>query len=107
MVYIMITSYYPGHKAEEVGKKYIEVRNTSKLKPSHAKRIVPVGVFSTADGFRITAIYDVKPGQLEDSIKILTESMLKFSEVEGYSYTMETLLSGSEAMPMIGMKMPE
>ena len=107
MVYIMITSYYPGHLAEEVGKKYIEVRKNSEIKPSHAKRLVPAGVFSTKDGFRITAIYDVKPGKFEETMKLLTKSMLIFSEIEGYSYTMETLLSGAEALPMLGMKMPE
>ncbi|TXT53227.1 MAG: hypothetical protein BAJALOKI2v1_1110005 [Promethearchaeota archaeon] len=107
MVYLMINSYYPGHKLKEVGDKYIRVRNESELKPSHAKRIVPVGVYSTTNGFRVTAIYDVKPGQLEESIRILTKSMLILTEIEGYTYTMEVLLSGTEAMPMIGMKMPE
>jgi hypothetical protein len=33
--------------------------------------------------------------------------MLKFGEIKGYTFTMETLLSGAEAMPMLGMQMPE
>ncbi|MBD3254419.1 MAG: hypothetical protein GF383_04960 [Candidatus Lokiarchaeota archaeon] len=107
MVYIMITSYYPLHVVKQVGEKYIEVRKKSGIKPSMAKRVVPVGVATTKDGFRITAVYEVKPGQYEETLKELTKTMLILAEVEGYTYVMETLLTGAEAMPMIGMSMPE
>jgi hypothetical protein len=107
MVYIMITSYYPPHIANEVGKMYLEVRKDSTLKASIAKRIVPVGVASIKGGYKITAVYDVKPGKLEEALLILSNAMLKFGEIEGYTYHMETLLSGAEAMPMLGLEMPE
>ena len=72
----MITSYYPPHIANEVGKKYLEVRKDSALKASIAKRLVPVGVASIREGFKIYAVYDVKPGKFEEAFAILSESML-------------------------------
>ncbi len=103
----MITSYYPPHIANEVGKMYLEVRKDSALKSSIAKRIVPVGVATVKEGYKIYAVYDVKPGQFEEAWSILSKNMLKFGEIKGYTFTMETLLSGAEAMPMLGMQMPE
>ena len=103
----MITSYYPPHIAPEVGKMYLEARKESALKPSIAKRLVPVGVATTKEGYKIYAVLDVKPGKFEEAWAITSKTMLKFGEIKGYTFTMETLLSGAEAMPMLGLNMPE
>ncbi|MHA1256083.1 MAG: hypothetical protein ACTSPS_10850 [Promethearchaeota archaeon] len=106
MVYIMITTWSPASKVAEVGKKFIEVRKTP-LDRSIMKRVVPMGVRMLKDGIRNVGIYDVKPGKTEEALGDLTKRMLAFSEIEGFKSEMEVLMSGTEAMPLIGLKMPE
>ena len=103
----MITSWYPSAKAVEVGKKYIEIRKENVLDRSVGKRVVPVAVRVVKDGIRNTSLYEAKPGKYEELLATMTKTMLKFGEIEGYEYEMETLMSGNEAMPLIGMSMPE
>ena len=106
MVYIMITTWGPASKVAEVGKKFIEVRKTP-LDRSIMKRVVPMGVRMLKDGIRNIGIYEVKPGKTEEAMGELTKRMLAFSEIEGFEVEMEVLMSGTEAMPLIGLKMPE
>ena len=103
----MIRSSYPYSKATEVGQAYLKTRKESGLKAATAKRVVPVAARATTEGFEVYAIYDVKPGKVEEALLILTKSMLAYGDIEGYKYQIDTLLSGSEAMPLIGMEMPE
>jgi len=106
MVYIMITTWNLASKVAEVGKKFLEVRKTP-LDRSIMKRVVPMGVRMLKDGIRNVAIYDVKPGKTEEALGEMTKRMLTFSEIEGFEFEMEVLMSGTEAMPLIGLKMPE
>ncbi|MFX1339331.1 MAG: hypothetical protein ACFFDK_12035 [Promethearchaeota archaeon] len=106
MVYILITSLYPLGKAEEVAKAYLEVRKTP-LDRNLAKRVVPLAVRMTKEGIKVIAVYEVKPGKAEEALADLSKRVLPFGEVEGYKLEVETLLSGSEALSLLGLKMPE
>lgn len=102
----MLTSWCPTSKAEEVGKKYLEVRKTP-IDRSIMKRVVAMAMRMIKEGIRNTAIYDVKPGKVEEALADMTKRMLAFSVIEGYEYEMEVLISGTEAMPLVGLQMPE
>ena len=106
MVLILLTTWCPLGKAEEAGKAYLEVRKTP-LDRNLAKRVVPIGLKLTEDGIRNIAIYEPKPGKLEEALAELTKRVLPFGEIEGYKIEIETLLTGTEAMPLVGLKMPE
>lgn len=107
MVLILITSFYPLGKAEEVAKIYLEVVRQKPLDRSLAKRLVPLGIRMTKEGIRVIAVYEVKPGKTEEALADLTKRVLPFGQIEGYEIEVETLLSGTEALPLIGLKMPE
>ena len=102
----MSTVWFPASKVAEVGKKFLEVRKTP-LDRSIMKRVVPMGVRILKEGIRNIGIYEVKPGKTEDALGDLTKRMLAFSEIEGFESQLEVLMSGTEAMPLIGLKMPE
>lgn len=44
---------------------------------------------------------------MEEALADLTKRLLAFSVIEGYEYEMEVLMSGTEAMPLVGLQMPE
>jgi len=49
----------------------------------------------------------VKKGKYEEMIKRIAEMQLAYSEIPGFKYTLETFLSGIDAMPMVGLMMPD
>ena len=106
MVYIMLTTWGPMSKVAEVGKIYLEVRKTP-IDKSIMKRVVAMGIRVVKEGVRNTSIYDVKPGKVEEALADMTKRMLAFSVIEGFECQMEVLMSGTEAMPLVGLQMPE
>jgi len=106
MVLILLTTWGPLGKAEEVAKIYLEVRKTP-IDRSIMKRVVPMGIRMTEGGLRNISIYEAKPGKVAEALADLAKRVLPFGEIEGYKIEMETLLSGTEAMPLLGLKMPE
>ena len=107
MVYIMVTVWFPANKAKEVGKKVIEA--ASKYPPDRtlSKTVLQAGLRATKDGIKSYAISEVKEGKYKEAIARTNEEMLFYAEIEGYKYEIQTLMSGVEAMPLIGLKMPE
>ena len=105
MVLIMMTAWYPLDKATEMAKKYIEVAQKIPYE-SFEKLLVPVGARSVKDGMKVTVIVEVEKGKYEEAYKLAVRRMIEFYGIEGLRYEMETLLTGEEAMPLIGLKMP-
>jgi hypothetical protein len=107
MVLVMSTSYFPADKSEEVGKKYLEI--TKKYPPdrSISKPVLRVGVRVTPDGMKAIGISEVKEGKFNEFMKGLYEQVLLWSEIEGFRMDNEVLMSGAEALPLVGLKMPE
>lgn len=107
MVIVMSTAYFPADKSEEVGKKYIEV--TKKFPPdrSISKPILRVGVRVTTDGMKVITISEVKEGKFSEFMNRIYQQVLIYSEIEGYRTEQEVFMSGTEAMPLVGLKMPE
>ena len=65
------------------------------------------GLRATKDGIKSTVISEVKEGKYKEAIARTMEALLFYAEIEGFVYEVETLMSGIEAMPVIGLKMPE
>ena len=102
---IMVTAWYPLYKATEVGKKYIAVMQKFPAE-SFEKPLVPVGVRTVKDGIRVTAITEVEKGKFEEAYNLTVRRMVEYFGIEGFRYEVETLLTGEEAMPLIGLEMP-
>ena len=107
MVYIMVTSWFPANKAKEVGKKVIEA--ASKYPPNRTltKTVLQAGLRATKEGIKSYVVSEVKEGKYKEALARANETMLFYADIEGYVYEIETLMSGIEAMPVIGLKMPE
>ena len=105
MVLIMVTSWYPPDKATEVAKKYLEVLQKIPYE-SFEKPLVPVGARSVKDGMEVINIVDVEKGKFEEAYNLTVRRLLMFIGIVGFTYEVEMLLTGEEAMPLIGLKMP-
>ena len=106
MVLIMITSWIPQGKETEVGENYLEVMHEFPGK-SFEKSVLPLGVVSTKEGTKVVSIIKVEEGSYEKAINRITKRMLKLSSSNGLKYQIETLLSGIEALSLIGLQVPK
>jgi hypothetical protein len=102
----MITSWIPQGKETIVGKKYTEVMREYPGE-SFEKAVLPMGVVSTEKSTKVISIVSVKEGEYERAIKRITKRMLSLSTVADLNYQIETLLSGKEALDLIGLGIPK
>ena len=107
MVIVMSTSYFPADKSEEAGKKYIEVSKKFPPDRSISKPILRVGVRVTTNGMKVITLFEVKEGKFNEFMNRSYQQILMFSEIEGYRAEHEVFMSGTDAMPLVGLKMPE
>ena len=107
MVMVVSTSWFPTSKSAEVGKKYLEVLKQFPRDKTISKVIIPVGVRTTSDGMKAFSVSEIKEGKLKEFMDLAYKQILIYSEIEGYKTEMEFYLSGVEALPLVGLKMPE
>lgn len=108
MPYVFTTSYFPANKGNELAKKYVETikEYRAKTKGLH-KELVPNAVKSRKDFIETTAVHDVTENKLQEFLLAEQNYMSKFHNIEGFSYTIEVRFKITEALEMIGLKMPE
>lgn len=102
----MITSWIPQGKEHLVGEKYVEVMREYPGE-SFEKAVLPLGVVSIEKGTKVISIVSVKEGEYEKAIKRISKRMLSLSRVVDFNYQIETLLSGKEALDLIGLGIPK
>ena len=107
MVVVVSTTYFPAGKSAEVGKKYLEVLKKYPPDRTIAKVILPVAVRVTSDGMKAISISEVKDGKFKEFMRLVYEQILLYSEIEGYRSDVEVYMSGIEALPLVGLEMPE
>ncbi|HUW89055.1 MAG TPA: hypothetical protein VMV43_00900 [Candidatus Nanopelagicaceae bacterium] len=107
MVMVVSTSWFPTSKSSEVGKKYLEILKQFPPDKTISKLIVPVGVRTTSEGMKAFTISEIKEGKLKEFMDLAYKQILIYSEIEGYKTEMEFYMSGAEALPLVGLKMPE
>ena len=108
MVYVMLTAWVPADKARVFGKKIIEAFAKFPTDESVSKLVVQVA--GSSEGcIRAIAISEVVDGKITEAISRATNYALFYAEAvgEGFKYSVETVISGMEAMRIIGMEMPE
>jgi len=102
--------WYPTHKREEAIKKYIEVLKKYPQSKIPGKMIVPVAVTTNKNGIVAMRIREVKTGEAQafvDALRMTSEQMTEFQEIEGLEYKIRTWDTISEAIANIGRKAPE
>ena len=107
MPYLITTSLYPTDKAVEVGKRYLEALNKYPQDENLGTNAVPAAVKATAQGIRVIGISEVKEGKLEEAYTRTVSMMAMFHSIVGFEYTVDIYLKVEEALPLIGMSLPE
>lgn len=105
MVLIMTTTLIPQGKEKLVGEKYLEIMRKY---PGEVfeKAVLPLGVISSQEGTKVYSIVKINEGQYENAIHRITKRLIQISQIEGVKYKIETLLSGDEALSLIGLSIP-
>lgn len=107
MVLVVSTGWFPANKSAEAGKKYLEVIKQFPPDRNISKPIVRVAARVTTDGMKVFTVSEVKEGKFKEFMERYYKMILIYSEIEGYRVEMEVYLSGTEALPLVGLEMPE
>ncbi|MHA1240005.1 MAG: hypothetical protein ACTSQU_04350 [Promethearchaeota archaeon] len=108
MPYMFTYNIFPADQAENISKIYLKEMKEARaaLRPL-AKEIIANSIKATMDGMSAISVFDVKEGKLEEILKLQQELILAYHEIPGYKYRIEVRFKATEALGMIGMKMPE
>ena len=106
MPYIIVTSRYPSHKAQEVVERYLEAIKEYPPDESLATEVVPAAVKTTEQGIRVMGIMETKAGKLEEALDRAINVMAMYLPIEGFEYSIDTHSTVSEAVASIGMSLP-
>ena len=108
MPYMFTYNIFPADQAENITKIYLKEMKEARaaLRPL-GKEIIANSVKATMDGMSAISVFDVKEGKLEEILKLQQELILAYHEIPGYKYRIEVRFKATEALGMIGMKMPE
>ena len=103
MVHIIVTSSYPGHRADEIGQMFVGQKVPEVA--DFVKRIdIWVSTVGTAEReYKIYALYEAPDDKLYEALKSIATRYAGYRGVEGFRYQIETLLTVQEALPMIGL----
>ena len=99
-MFLVSNSTYPLSSAKEVAAAFIKAAATPL--PSYIKR---THTLTTAGdlGIRVLGIYEVDDEKVSQAIKDLTKYFVQYYDMEGFSYTVEPMLTAQEAIPLLGL----
>jgi hypothetical protein len=84
MVQIVITSWWPMTKAEEVQKKFLEISQEKGQSP--AIKSSTMYISGCKAGWKNKSYNEVEQGNIEEALNFLADFMQGFNVIEGYSY---------------------
>jgi len=94
-------------RAENVGKKFVEVMSRYPDDPSVSEAILHGAVSQTAEGIRVIGVLAVKDGKVKEAMDLETRRMLEYARaIEGFRYCIDVAYDVVEAMGVIEMKSP-
>ena len=108
MPYMFTYNIFPPDQAENISKIYLkEIKEARAALRPLAKEVITNAVKATMDGMTVISVYDAKEGKLEELLKLQQKLLLAYHEIEGYKYRIEVRFKVTEALEMLGMKIPE
>ena len=108
MVMVVTTGWWPHSVSADIGKAYIEVMKKYPADRNLYKQAVTACVKATQDGFKSLTVDEVKEGKLKETLDLVYRRLLMFGDlVKELKYEISVYMSGAEAMPMVGLQMPE
>jgi hypothetical protein len=108
MPYVFMYIKYPLNKSDEVAKIYLEsIKDYRSEIKGLAKEIVPNALKVTMEGIEAISVNEVKEGKLEEFTFAQGKAMLAYHAIEGFKYESEIRATVTEALELVGLKMPE
>ena len=107
MVIVLTTTRFPVSKGKEVSERYIEVEKEFPPDRSLVKVILRLAARITWNEIEGIGLSEVKEGKYEEFFKRMMMIHLKYADIEGFTTKSEVFLSGVDALPMVGLEMPE
>ncbi len=98
MVYLVLKSFYPTHKAEEIQKIYMELLKKYPPDKSVAETLVRGAGRPTEKGLEGMSIWKLKEGKFDVLAKRIMSAMAMFNNVEGFGWTVEIWATAEESM---------
>ena len=96
MVYVVLKTFYPTHKVEEVGKIYMELLKKYPPDESIAEYVVRGAARPTEKGLEGMTIWKLKEGQFDKFTKHMMSAMAMFNNVEGFGWTVDLWATAGE-----------
>lgn len=100
MVYIVVNSFYPTHKNEEVNAKYLEMLQKFPPDNSLTEQVVPIAARATKEGIEVMGVNLVKEGKFDEALIYIGSAMQLFHNIEGYEYSLTIWVTLPEAQKM-------
>lgn len=108
MPYVFTHNIMPNDKTTEIADIYLkDLKNERSATRPLAKEIIPNAIKATMQGIESISVYDVKEGKLDEFLNVQQNIMVKYHDIVGFKYRIEVRFKVTEALEMIGMKMPE
>ncbi|GAG88101.1 unnamed protein product, partial [marine sediment metagenome] len=104
MPYVVIKTWFPSNKANEVAKIYIEERKKYPFDRSLGKEVV-TAVSSDESGIITMGVIDVKEGKLEETLARDNNILVMYLNIEGYKHKVEVWSTAVEALTLLGTGM--
>ena len=103
MVTIIVTSSYPPHQADKVGKMFV-----GNKVPEVADFIKRLNVWVSSHGTsdretKNYALYEAPNDKMYEAIISISTRYAGYREIEGFRYQIEPLIPVQEALPLIGL----
>ncbi|MFX1470424.1 MAG: hypothetical protein ACFFB8_17410 [Promethearchaeota archaeon] len=89
MVYVVLKSFYPTHKAEEILKIFMELVKKYPPDESIAETLIRGAGRATEKGLEGMSIWKLKEGQFDKMANRIMSAMSMFNNVEGFGWRVE------------------
>ena len=98
MAYIVISGEFPGHKASEIGKKFLDL-------PKLPDFVKTEHVFNAVAGkYKFFTIYEItEEEKYFEGLKAIYKRFSGYKDIEGYEYTVYPVLEAKDALRIIGL----
>jgi len=95
MVQLVITSWWPITKADEVQKKFLEISQEKGQSPAIESSNMYISPCKT--GWMSRSYNNINQGKLEEALTFLATFMTGFNTIEGYGYKFSFAITPEEA----------
>ncbi|MFC1872846.1 hypothetical protein ACFLYV_03925 [Chloroflexota bacterium] len=98
-MFLVGTTYMPPSIVRKVVKRFIEASKSPS--PPFLKRVNTLVSVAGKQWFKVITVYEVADEKTSDGIKEIMKYESQFTDIEGYKYQLEVMMTPEEAIPLI------